>query len=112
MVKCHDCGVEEGELHKEGCDMETCPKCGGQLISCDCRTEDLPDYRIPWVQIPVLCALCGKQFPEDFKVSNKEWQKFVIPELQSETLCWSCFCRLKKLFPLGWKRSNAEQSKP
>ncbi len=36
MSKCHDCGVEEGQLHEFGCDMERCPFCGGQLISCDC----------------------------------------------------------------------------
>jgi hypothetical protein len=33
---CGDCGVTEGENHKEKCDMERCPKCGGQFISCDC----------------------------------------------------------------------------
>ena len=32
--QCHDCGALNGEYHHPGCDMETCPKCGGQLISC------------------------------------------------------------------------------
>jgi len=32
---CHDCGVERGELHREGCDAEQCPECGMQLIGCD-----------------------------------------------------------------------------
>jgi hypothetical protein len=40
-AKCHDCGVREGEFHKPGCDMERCPFCGGQLISCDCAYEKL-----------------------------------------------------------------------
>ena len=31
---CHDCGVGYGENHKENCDMERCPLCGKQLISC------------------------------------------------------------------------------
>ena len=36
---CHDCGCKEGELHDLGCDMERCPFCGGQLITCGCRYE-------------------------------------------------------------------------
>lgn len=34
--KCGDCGVEKGELHILGCDIERCPKCNKQLISCKC----------------------------------------------------------------------------
>jgi len=29
---CDDCGVLKEEFHIEGCDIEMCPKCGGQLI--------------------------------------------------------------------------------
>jgi hypothetical protein len=35
--RCHDCNVERGEIHHRRCDAETCPRCGGQLISCDCE---------------------------------------------------------------------------
>ena len=33
---CHDCGARYGEYHKPGCDMERCPRCDGQLITCGC----------------------------------------------------------------------------
>lgn len=36
--RCGDCGIQmkAGNVHHYGCDIERCPICGGQLISCDC----------------------------------------------------------------------------
>jgi hypothetical protein len=36
-VPCHDCAVIKGQYHVPGCDMEECPQCKSQLISCDCQ---------------------------------------------------------------------------
>ena len=41
--RCGDCGVEVGGLHHLGCDIQCCPCCGGQLISCGCRWDELPE---------------------------------------------------------------------
>lgn len=35
-IRCHDCNALIGEYHHLGCDCERCPKCHGQLISCEC----------------------------------------------------------------------------
>lgn len=35
---CGDCGCEMGEYHLRNCDIERCPACHGQFISCSCGT--------------------------------------------------------------------------
>lgn len=49
--RCHDCGVERGRMHHRKCDMETCPRCLGQLISCECEA------------------------PAPFKLGDAEWEQ-------------------------------------
>jgi len=36
---CRDCGVIKGEYHVWECAVERCPKCGGQLITCNCDSS-------------------------------------------------------------------------
>lgn len=51
---CGDCAAKPDQLHSGGCDVERCPKCGGQIISCECFTDETwPEdaARIPWTGI-------------------------------------------------------------
>jgi hypothetical protein len=44
LLRCGDCGVARGGHHHPGCDVQRCPSCRGQLMTCDCRfDEDGPD---------------------------------------------------------------------
>lgn len=38
---CPACHAASGEVHELGCPVEICPWCGGSLIYCDCRYEQL-----------------------------------------------------------------------
>lgn len=44
-MNCPECKVEPGQLHMYMCDVERCPDCGYQYISCGCTSVD---GRIPW----------------------------------------------------------------
>ena len=101
---CHDCDVDEGQLHLPGCDMERCPFCGGQLISCgrvrnehelETKLEREAKQRVPFVLYPNLCARCGVLWPEMFKVPDAEWEHYVEPRMRREMLCEACYRQIK-----------------
>jgi hypothetical protein len=46
VTHCGDCGVSKGGVHHHGCDVEECPLCHGQYLSCDCDDQfDHPTTR-------------------------------------------------------------------
>lgn len=38
-IHCGDCNTHPGGYHHLGCDMEECPRCHGQLLSCECGED-------------------------------------------------------------------------
>lgn len=36
---CDDCDAKKGEYHFDGCDLEVCPICYGQKLSCNCEID-------------------------------------------------------------------------
>ena len=47
LDNCPDCGVALGRKHKDGCDVEHCPHCGGQALGCVGFDRNDP-RREPW----------------------------------------------------------------
>lgn len=87
---CHDCNVEAGQLHHPGCDVERCPRCGGQAISCECieSTEPVAPWTPePW---PWHCNDCGAdcaELGENFMVHDDLWPA------DADILCIACLER-------------------
>src|SRR5262245_60061408 len=92
---CGDCGVEEGNYHNPGCDMERCPFCLGQLISCDCCYEmlglfDHKKYDVSTGYLPTHIYQNGLT-----KKQTLQWNKILrgkglIPFIRYPIFCIKC----------------------
>jgi hypothetical protein len=97
--ECGDCGVEEGELHKIGCDLELCSICGEQFITCDCDYHEKLENRVPFIWFPNICEYCGELWPELFM--DDDWEK-VLPRIYwRKVLCPDCWQYIKGLLVSG-----------
>lgn len=92
---CHDCGAEEGQLHKFGCDMERCPFCSKQLISCGCC------YEILGLRDPARYSSRTAHLPPEIYTGGlskeQEWrwlfilnERGRIPWIQYPVICAKC----------------------
>ncbi len=110
IKKCHDCNCKEGELHIYGCDMERCPFCSYQLITCDCIYKFL-GYEIyndhPTYGLPVDIFENGLSdeefdlFENILKIENK------VPYIRYPIIC--CYCG--ELWPEFFSVSDTEWKK-
>lgn len=110
MIKCHDCDTEEGNLHIPGCDMERCPFCLGQLISCNCRYKILTNIKFN-DKFPFLKEK-DSLLIKNFDTINILWELMLefkgrIPYIDFPNLCIKCGKRNPEFF----KVSNEEWEK-
>lgn len=59
LGNCPDCGVNLGENHLLHCDVERCPECGRQLLSCGHKPND--SERIKWLGYWHFIPFCDRE---------------------------------------------------
>lgn len=126
MSKCHDCNVEEGQYHHKNCDVDICPFCFGQLLSCSCVYEILgPLYGwkykpATYIRVPpyVITEYEYDGLPEDVYENgltdeqDKTWQHILDLKGRIPYIAWPLLCtRCGKLWPELFSVPNAEWQK-
>jgi hypothetical protein len=96
LVRCHNCGVPEGQEHGAGCTVEVCPHCGAPAVGHHCqRAARLP--RVPFLHFPSVCARCGAVDAPWFGVPDAVWTYYIPPFERAAILCKRCFETIVRL---------------
>ena len=53
--------------------------------------------RIPYLEMPQLCARCGAKWPEQFQVPDVVWEYYAGPTHRKSVLCEQCFGEIRRL---------------
>ena len=112
--RCHDCGALEGQIHQLGCDMERCPFCGHQLITCGCIYEKLgyegydqtmlPDGKGSWEPKVEFFGLPEEVYENGVsEEEHEEWEKILekkgrVPYIVYPNMCAKCGQLWPKMF--------------
>jgi hypothetical protein len=109
---CHDCGAKEGQIHDLGCDMEYCPFCGGQLISCECvynllGLRDTQKYGLETSYLSHEIYNNGLTDPQEEKWLGLLEEKGRTPYIRWPNMCARC----GKLWPEMFSVPDAEWEK-
>jgi hypothetical protein len=70
---CHDCGASPGEYHELGCDVERCPRCGYQLLTCLACGCEGSDGGEPWPPPLDDREAWGGECPDDGECREFGW---------------------------------------
>ncbi|MCZ7603139.1 MAG: hypothetical protein M5R37_09735 [Melioribacteraceae bacterium] len=98
---CPKCGTLEGKYHEDGCTLEYCPVCRNEKIFCQCNEVEDKKLRTPYIEYPLLCAKCGKKYPDLFRVDDREWEYYIQPDKRKEIICEECYNFIKEVIDGG-----------
>ena len=53
--------------------------------------------RVPYIVYPNVCARCGAQWPDFFRVPDSEWEQYIQIDMRDKVICRPCFDEIRRL---------------